>query len=152
MKISNNSIKDAILKSGFVTQDDLTQAEKIAHDQNRSLVEVLIERGILVEKFLGQILAESLGYPYIDLRNKIISDEILNILDEKFASDRRVLVFDKHEKTVSIAMENPDDVETIELVKKKTGFLTEVFFCLPQVLDDGLDQYRKDIQLDFEKA
>lgn len=152
MKLTNDAIKDAVVKSGFVTEDDLKQAEKIAHDQNRSLMDIVIERGILVEKFLGQILAETLGYPYIDLRNKIIPDEILNLLDEKFASDRRVLVFDKHEKTLSLAMENPDDIETVELVKKKTGLLTEVYFCLPQVLDEGLDQYRKDIQLDFEKA
>src|SRR3989344_6114124 len=152
MKLSNQEIKDSVVTSGFVTNDDLKQAEKIAHDQNRSLVEVLIERGILVEKFLGQILAETLGYPYVDLRNRNIPDEILNLIDEKFASERRALVFAKQDKTLSLAMENPDDIETIEFVKKKTGLLVEIYFSLPQVLDEGLDQYRKDIQLDFEKA
>ncbi len=152
MKLSNQEIKDSVVKSGFVTNEDLKQAEKIAHDQNRSLVEILIERGILVEKFLGQILAETLNYPYVDLRNKIIPDEILNLIDEKFASEHRILVFDKHDKTLSLAMENPDDIEIVEFIKKKTNFLVEVFFSLPAVMDEGLDQYRKDIQLDFEKS
>lgn len=152
MKISNSAIKDAIIKSGFVTEDDLTQAEKIAHDQSRSLVEVLIERGILVEKFLGQILGKSLGYPYADLRNKIIEDEVLNILSEKYASEKRVLTFGKRDKTILLAMENPADIETIEFIKKKTGYLVEVYFTLAAVLDDGLDQYRKDLKLDFEKV
>src|SRR3972149_286867 len=103
MKFSNQEIEDSVVKSGFVTSADLQQAKKIAHDQNRSLVDVLIERGILVEKFLGQILAETLGYPYIDLRNKIIPDEVLNLLDEKYASERRTLVFDKRDKTLLVA-------------------------------------------------
>ena len=152
MKFSNQEIEEAVVKSGFVTAEDLKEANKIAHDQNRSLVDVLIERGILVEKFLGQILAETAGYPYIDLRNKIIPDEILDFLDEKFASEKKVIVFDKRDKTLLVAMEDPDDIETIEFIKKKTGFLVEMYFCLPSVLDEGLDQYQKDIQLDFEKA
>ncbi|MDO8261394.1 MAG: hypothetical protein Q7T50_07965, partial [Candidatus Magasanikbacteria bacterium] len=74
MKLANDKIKESLIKSGFVTEADLLEAEKIAHDQTRSLVDVLIERGILVEKFLGQILAEEQDYPYVDLRNKIIPD------------------------------------------------------------------------------
>ncbi len=152
MDLSSTAIKDAILRSGFVTDEDLKNAEKIAHDQNRSLVDILVERGLLVEKFLGQILAEALGFPYVDLRNKVIADDVLNLLPEKFASEKRVLVFEKLDKTVHLAMESPTDLETIEFVKKKLGLLAEIYFTLPAVLDEGLDQYRKDIKLDFEKT
>lgn len=152
MKLTNQQIKDAVIKSGFVTEGEISEAEKIAHDQNRSLIEILIERGILVEKFLGQLLAERLDVPYADLKNKVIPEEILNLFTDKFASEKRILPFDKQEKTIFLAMENPDDLETIEFIKKKTGFLVQPYFTLPQILDEGLDQYRKDIKFDFEKT
>lgn len=152
MKLSNKEIKEIIIKSGYVTEKEIETADKISHDQNRSLVDIIIERGILVEKFLGQILAQSLGFPYADLKNKSIPDEILNIFTDSFSSEKRILPFDKKDKKIFLAMENPDDIETIEYIKKKTGFLVEPYFILPHVLDEGLDQYRKDIKIDFEKT
>lgn len=152
MTLTNQNIKEAVLKSGFVVENELNQCEKIAHDQNRSLIDVLVERGVIVEKFLGQILSESLGHPYIDLRNKIIPDDVLSLLEDQFASEKRVLPFEKQDKKILLAMENPNDTEIIKLIQKKTNLAIEVYFTLPAVLDEGLDQYHKDLKLDFEKS
>ncbi|HSX58128.1 MAG TPA: GspE/PulE family protein [Candidatus Saccharimonadales bacterium] len=152
MRLSTAEIKETVVKSGFATEKELAESEKVAHDQNRTLTDVLIERGVLVEKFLGQILSEKLGYPYADLKSKQISSDILSILPEKFTTEKRLIPFEKKDKTLLVAMENPDDLEAVEFIKKKTNLLVEVYFTLPGVLDEGLDQYRKDIKLDFEKT
>lgn len=152
MKLTNEKIKETLLKSGFVNEADLNTAEKVAHDQSRSLVDVLIERGILIEKYLGEILAEVQGYSYADLRNRAIPNEVLNILDEKICSERRLVAFDKKDHTLFLAMENPDDIETIEFIKKKTNLSVEPYFSLPAVVDEGLDQYRQDIKSDYEQV
>ena len=152
MKLTDEEIKEAILASGFVTEQEINEAEKIAHDQNRSPIDVLIERGIILEKFLGQVLAQRLGFAYADLKNKTIPDNILTIIPEQAASEKKVVVFDKKNGTLLLAMENPQDIETVEYIKKSTGLLVEPYFTLPQVLNEALDQYRKNIQVDFKKA
>jgi type IV pilus assembly protein PilB len=150
MKLKDEEIKDAIIKSGFVTEQEVDEAEKIAHDQNRSTIDILVERGIILEKFLGQTLANYLGFPYADLKNQTIPDPLLKLIPEKLATEKRVLAFDKKNGSLYLAMENPKDIETVEYLKKKTGLLAEPFFTLPQVLNSALDQYRKNIKVNFE--
>lgn len=152
MKLNDEVIKEALVKSGFVTDQEIKETEKIAHDQNRSTIEVLIERGVILEKFLGQVLAEHLGFPYADLKNKTIPEEILKFIPEKIASDKRTVPFNKKNGALLVAMDDPGDIETVEFIKKKTGLLVETHYTLPQILNEALDQYRKNIKVDFEKA
>jgi len=152
MKLTDEEIKEALVKSGFVTEQEINESEKIAHDQNRSTFDILIEQGIILENFLGQVLAEHLGFPYADLKNKTIPSEILKLIPENLAGSKRVVPFDRRNGALSVAMEDPADIETVEFIKKKTGLLVEVYYTLPQILNEALDQYRKDIKVDFEKA
>ncbi len=152
MKLTDEQIKEAIVKSGFVTEQEIAEAEKVAHDQNRSTIDILIERGVILEKFLGQVLAEHLGFSYADLKNKTIPDEILKIIPENLASEKRIVGFGRKNGALLVAMENPQDIETVEYIKKKTGLLLEVHFTLPQILNEALDQYRRNIKVDFEKV
>jgi type IV pilus assembly protein PilB len=152
MKLTDEQIKEAIVKSGFVTEQEISESEKIAHDQNRSTIDILIERGVILEKFLGQVLAEHLGFPYADLKNKTIPDDILKLLPEKLAGEKRIVGFGKKGDALLVAMEDPQDIETVEYIKKKTGLLLEVHFTLPQILNEALDQYRRNIKVNFEKA
>lgn len=150
MKLKNEEIKEAINRSGFVTEAELNEAEKIAHDQNRSPLDVLVERGLILENFLGQTLAKYVGFPYADLKNKTIEDSLLKLIPEKLANDKRIVPFARKNGTLFLALEDPRDIETIEYVKKKTGLVVEPYFTLPQVLNNALDQYEKNIKASFE--
>ena len=150
MKLTDAQIKDAIIRSGFVTEAEVDEAEKIAHDQNRSTIDILVERGIILEKFLGDTLANFLGFPYADLKNRNIPDGLLKLVPENLASEKRIIAFDKKGGSLYLAMENPKDIETIEYIKKNTGLLVDPYFTLPQVLNSSLDQYRKNIKVNFE--
>ena len=48
MLLTDKDIKEAIAGSGFATEADVASGEKVAHDQSRPLIDVLIERGILL--------------------------------------------------------------------------------------------------------
>ena len=152
MKLSNDEVKEAIIQSGYATKQEVEAAEKIAKDQSRPTIDILIERGILLEKFLGETLASKLGFPFADLRNKTIPNEILKIIPEKTASERRIVAFGKKGASLLLAMENPQDIETLEFIKKRTGLPVEAYFTLPRIIDDALDQYHRDVKIDFEKT
>ena len=151
MILSNEELKKIVLKSGLVDPIELAQAEKSAKDLNRPLTDTLIERGVILEKFLGQVIAKEAGYPYADLRDHKISKETLELLPETLASKRRVVVFDKKGAKLQVAFENPRDIESVDFIKKRLGSSIEVYFTLPSVIDDLLDQYHKDIKKDFQK-
>ena len=151
MILSNEEIKNLILKSGLVDPTELSQAEKSAKDLNRPLTDILIEHGVILEKFLGQVIATNVGYPYADLRDHKISKDILELLPEDLATKKRSVVFEKVGANLKVAFENPGDVETIDFIKKKLSSPIEEYLTLPSVLDELLDQYHKDIKKDFQK-
>lgn len=151
MILSSEEIKKLVLKSGLVDPIELSQAEKSAKDLNRPLTDVLIEHGVILEKFLGQVIAAEVGYPYADLRDHKISKEILELLPEGLASKKRSVVFEKEGTKLKVAFENPRDVETVDFIKKTLSSPIEEYLTLPSVIDDLLDQYHKDIKKDFQK-
>lgn len=151
MILSNEEIKNLILKSGLVDPTELSQAEKSAKDLNRPLTDILIEHGVILEKFLGQVIATNVGYPYADLRDHKISKDILELLPEDLATKKRSVVFEKVGANLKVAFENPEDVETIDFIKKKLSSPIEEYLTLPSVMDELLDQYHKDIKKDFQK-
>ena len=151
MIVSNEEIKKLVLKSGLVDPIEITQAEKSASDLNQPLTDILIERGVILEKFLGQVIAAETGYPYADLRDHKITKETLELLPEILASKRRAIVFEREGAKLKVAFEDPRDVETVDFIKKKLSSPIEVYLTLPSVIDDLLDQYHKDIKKDFQK-
>ena len=151
MLLTDKDIKEAIAGSGFATEADVASGEKVAHDQSRPLIDVLIERGILLEKFLGQAIADYIKFPYVDLRNRSIADELLKLIPENIASEKRLIAFELKDGTVSLAMDNPRNIESVEFIKKMTGLLVEPYYSLPRNLDEALDHYHKDIKVDFQK-
>jgi type IV pilus assembly protein PilB len=151
MIISNDELKKLVLKSGLVDPTEFQQAEKSATDLNKPLTDVLIERGVILEKFLGQIIANKAGYPYADLRDRTINKETLELLPETIASKRRAVVFGKEGSKLNVAFENPSEVQTVDFIKKKLSSPINTYFTLPSVIDDLLDQYHKDIKQDFQK-
>ncbi len=150
MTISNDELKKLVLKSGLVDPIEFQQAEKSATDLNKPLTDILIERGVLLEKFLGQIIANKVGYPYADLRDHTINKKTLELLPETMASQRRAVVFGKEGSRLNVAFENPSEVETVGFIKKKLSSPINTYFTLPSVIDALLDQYHKDIRQDFQ--
>ena len=119
MTIDNDELKKIILKSGFVDPQEFDQAEKAAADQNKQLGEVLVERGVILEKFLGDIIAKEIGYPYADLRDHMIGKEIIELIPEDLAGKKRSVAFEKQGSKVKVAFEDPNDVNTVDFIKKK---------------------------------
>lgn len=152
MKINEGQLREILLRSGFVTKEEYEGAIKIARDLEKPVVDILIERGIILEKFLGQLLAESLDFPYADLRSEQIAPEILKLIPEATANEKRIVPFKKEGSSLHLALENPNDLETIEFVKKKTNLKVIPYFTLPTVLDLGLNLYRQNFEQDFEKV
>ena len=151
MIISEDKLRLILLKSGFVAPEELEAATKISHDLDTPLIDVVIERGIILERFLGEAIADHIGFPYADIKNEKIAKKILNLLPANVANKKRMVIFGENKDVVSLAMENPHDLASVEYVKKRVGKSVKIFFTLANVLNLALDQYKADVKADYEK-
>ena len=141
-----DQLRDLISKSGFVVAAELDAAIKTAGQLGKTLSDVLIYRGLINEEALGTLIAQYYNVPPINLRNKTIPVEILNLIPEEAATTFRMIPFEVTDDEVHLAMEDPSDLEAREFAKRKTGKKLKIFCAASENLTQAFGQYKKNIK------
>lgn len=151
MELSNDILKKTIVASGFVSEKDFDSAVKTATELGKKVTDILIFRGLINEETVGKLIADYYKVPFANIAKIPISEEILSIIPEKMARVYRIIPFDKKDKELKLAMENPEDFEALEFAKRHTGLTITPYFATKEDLIKALGQYKKGIKTDFEK-
>ena len=149
MRVENQQLKAFLLDSGLVTEIQIKKAEAEANKTKQKLGDVLIKQGSIKPEELVKLQAYILGIPFVNLEKEIIPKETLNIIPEAIAQKHNIVVFKKTGGNLEVAMLDPDDLQTIEFIKKKSNLR-----ILPRLTNEAsitnvLRQYQKSLQAEF---
>ena len=133
-----------------ISQKDFAQALETAHSFKVPLAHILLDKGLVNEDILGKTVAAYLGVPFVSLKGKTISPDVLALIPEQTARQQHVVVFEKQGNVLSVAMLDPKNVETIEFLKKKTDGTITPFYTLESHLREALNQYKVSLRKEFE--
>ena len=78
---------------------------------------------------------------YVDLSKTIVAKEILHRIPEKIARQYKVVPINETDKELVVAMVDPEDLETKEMIKKMTGKPLSVKLSSEEDINHILDQY-----------
>jgi len=145
------TLKKIIVDSGFVAEKDFDDAAKTSSELGKEVADVLIFRGFINEETLGKLISEHFKVPYVDIRRQQISEDVLSTIPERTARAYRIVPFAKEGKKLKLAMEDPENFEALEFVKRHTGLVVIPFYVGRQDISKALGQYKKNIKEDFEK-
>jgi type IV pilus assembly protein PilB len=73
----------------------------------------------------------------------------LHIIPEPIAKKSRVVAFEKVGTNLKVAMLNPDDLQTIDFIKKKTGLKIVPCLTTEESINQVLRQYGKSLKAEF---
>ena len=149
MRIENIQLKDFIKDAGIVKDEDLTAALNEAESNGKRLGEVLIKKKLISEVQLRKLYAYILGVPFVDLSKEIIPADILQIVPEPIAKKHKIVAFEKKGRELKIAMLNPEDIQTIDFIRKKTGFKITTCLTSEESIEIILRQYEKSLKAEF---
>jgi len=152
MGLSSDQLKKILVDQGFITENDFLMAEKEAKSENKDLRDVLIEKDLIKEEQLGELIARELGYPFINLKNEVIDEEVLKIIPELVAKKQKVIAFAKDKNGVKIATPYPDNLDFIISLQKKIGERILPYYATKQDVNEVLLKYRKPLQEEFEEV
>lgn len=79
--------------------------------------------------------------PYLDLSSKNISKDILAYIPEHIAKRYQIVPVEEQDGNLVVSMIDPEDRETIELIKKRTKLPLIVTLCTQDDLNHVIDQY-----------
>ena len=90
-----------------------------------------------------------MGVPFVDLTKESINPDILQIVPEPIARKYQIVSFERGEKELKVAMVNPEDIQTIDFIRKKTGL--KIISCLTseESIEAALKQYSQSLQAEF---
>ncbi|MBU4580447.1 Flp pilus assembly complex ATPase component TadA [Patescibacteria group bacterium] len=143
-------IKRFILDEGVadrkLTEDAFAEAQKTI----KKFSDVLIEKKIIPEEKVMKISAYVLGVPFIDLIDEEIAKDVLMVIPEPIAKEHSIIAFKKRGSELFVAMLDPEDLQTIEFIKKKTGLKISASLTTRESIKNSLKQYQKSLEAEFE--
>ncbi len=149
MKIDPGQLKAFLLDSGLISEKDIDTAIKKASEQGLRPGDVLVAQGKIIQKDIERVYGHILGIPFVSLEGENIDPSVLQMVPEPIARAHNVVAYKKTAKDLEVAMLDPEDLETIEFMHKKTGLIIK-----PRMTNEGsmkylLALYQKSLEAEF---
>ena len=151
MALASTDLRKILVDGSVIKPDDFSRLEAEAAAHKQPLANYLVFRKILNEDRLAKMVGEFLRVPLIDLTAEKIPQDVLKIIPEPIARRHQVIAFRKKDKELDLAMTDPEDLQTREFVKKKTGFVIAPYLATKTGMDFALAQYHSSLKAEFEK-
>ncbi|MDP3013315.1 MAG: ATPase, T2SS/T4P/T4SS family [Candidatus Subteraquimicrobiales bacterium] len=120
MVLPKKRLGKILVDSGLITEDQLQEA--ISSQDGRSLMRTLVDLGYVSEADVGQILANSMNLPFVDLGNYNINASAIHLVSEKIIRRYLVLPIDFEEDKLVVAMADPTNIFAIDDLRIITGY------------------------------
>ena len=149
MKVEPQQLKSFLLDSNLVTEEQFKKAEEKAKKTNQKIGDLLVSQGFVSQEQLIKMEAYILGIPFVDLEQKKIEEDVLKIIPEPIARSHNIIAFRKQDKDLEVAMLNPEDLRTIEFIKKTLDLRILPRLTTPASIKNALIQYQKSLEAEF---
>jgi type IV pilus assembly protein PilB len=151
MEIEPQQLKKFLLDTGFVTKEQFEEAEEKSKRTGQKIGEVLILDGLINQEEFIKLQAYILGIPFVNLEKEIVPSEVLKIIPEPIARSHNIIAFRKRGQNLEVAMLDPEDLRTIEFIKKKTDLKILPRLTTSESIKNVLRQYQKTLTAEFEE-
>lgn len=155
MRIPENTVIEILRKSDAFNDEKVAEFIEQAKTENIELYELILKQNILSDSELTKAFAEEIGVPYTEINVKELNKEILKQLPEHIAKLYNMVIFDgsidNKDEPRCIAMEDPDDLQAIDVLHKLFGQKIKIFIATHFNILAALDQYRGNIGSEISK-
>ena len=151
MALDNKKIKDILIETEVADVKDVEQALKISAKDKKPFIDVLIEKDIISDEHLGQLLADVIGADFVNLKKKTIPQNGLELIPELMARKQLMIIFDINKEGISLAMNDTSNLEAARLVEKKTGQKVTPYYATERDIKQALGKYRKGLSEEFKE-
>lgn len=153
MRISDKLVKELLLKGKKITEEQLKAARDAAGDDDIPLQDLVLKANLISEKDLTKLYAENIDIPYVELNPKDIKREVLKLIPERIAKQYNAVLFSVEEDgSKLLAVDDPDDIQAINFLKKQLGNDIKIYISTKQSILQALDLYRGNISSELTKV
>ena len=134
-------IGDKLVQYGYITEEQLKLALSVQKNSNKRIGEVLIDEGIISAELLTKVLKELLNVDKVSLNNINIDSEAILKIPQNICKRYKVFPYKIESRKLFLAMEDPQDREAIQDVKRISGMDIEVRISTISEINQAIDKY-----------
>ncbi len=138
-----------LIDSSILPKEQVEEAVKEAKSAEKDLGTLLLEKKLVKEAELQRMYAYILGIPFVDLSKEAVPIEVLQVVPELIAKKYNIVSFQKTGSDLKVAMLNPEDLQTIDFIKKKTGLRIIPCLTTRESIQTALKQYERSLKAEF---
>jgi type IV pilus assembly protein PilB len=135
------SMLQKMVSRGLLKKEDAKTISEERENSDQFTSDLIRQRSLLSEKQLICFLSEEFDCPSVNPTHFIIDESLLRLIPSMFAYRRRVLPVTKHDNVLTVAMDNPADLELIDDIKAVTNLRIRPTVALSRELSAALQQY-----------
>jgi CheY-like chemotaxis protein len=122
MDDNRKKIGDVLVEAGIITETTLERALARQRGTSKRLGIVLEEMGVITEEELAEALAKQSGFKSTSgFAHYPFSRDLLDLVPEEMAICRMVFPLKRNETTLALAINDPNDRDTLDLLGRQTG-------------------------------
>ena len=148
-----SKIGEILINNGKITESGINEGLAQQKTTNEKLGNTLVEMGLIEEDDFVNAYGQQLGYKKADNFTLLEADSnTASKIPEDFARTNRVLAINSTESTILVAMEDPEDLEAIDGIRRLTNLNPDILISGSDLLEKALDKVYGDIQKTAEVA
>ena len=152
---AEKSVTSILLEEGFLSQVQYNQVKSDAIAKSLPLDRALLDAKIVADNLFYEARAKLIGIPFVSISSLPFSPEALSFIPKAVAERFSVIPFsyDKEKNSLSVAMADPLDLETLSFIKQKTGASIATFQAIPTEIKSSIaSQYTFGLVGDVKQA
>jgi len=92
-QIPDNKLKEILLADGLISEEVFNSAAEEASRLGNTVAETLVSKNIITDDYFRNVAARYLNVPLVELEENKIDLNILNLLPEEIAKQKRAVPF-----------------------------------------------------------
>ena len=132
---------EILIERKLITEEDLTRALELQKERGDKIGKTLVDMGFVAMRDVLAALSDQLGVPLVSIDGPPAVSTETEALSPRFLRQFRCLPVGRDDHTVTLAMADPLDVETVSAVRSCTGLKVSTVLAGEQEILDAIDKY-----------
>ncbi len=147
MSANSDYVLELLTEYGMIDQTQIDEAWEKVSKSNGSMdvLDALKELKYVDEFELTAMLAQQYGMESLDLSGYTIPKEVLDSVEASVVTQYNIIPVMKHDDVLTVAMSDPTDMETIDVLRYLLGCDVEAVVSAQSQIDKVIDQNYKDL-------
>ena len=137
--LSRERLGTMLVHAGKIDNDQLEKSLQIQKKEQGYLGQVFLTNGYIDEKELYKYLSHQLKIPYLQLGYFKNDKSLMDLFTESQIRSNKIFPLFKIQRTLNIAVSDPLDSKTINIVRDITGFRIEPIIASATEIENSID-------------